>query len=59
MLNSKAWTQKHVRLQLVFSHPSVNVGCIQVNALFHILFCHPPYLNWPSSRSCCALLLSS
>ena len=27
----------------IFSHLSAHVGCIQVNALFHILFCQPPH----------------
>jgi len=29
----------------VFSHLSAPVGCIQVNALFHILFHQPPHLD--------------
>ena len=43
----------------VFSHLSAHVGCIQVNALFHILFCQPPHAPWSSSRSCWTLLFSS
>jgi len=43
----------------VFSHLSAHVGCIQVNALFHILFCQPPHAPCSSSRSCWTLLFSS